>query len=642
MQAHLTRLFNDIPIQYKLLLISTIPLVSLILFALMTYSNVRTFAQDEDRLNDLYLLQNAAAQYMRLVVDLQTGFRGYVISEDDRDLDPYEEARKDILEIGRDLRDKLPENQRPAFNDIQAAVIQFLAEKEGLVQEIKAGRKAEAIQYIKEGSGRKLITEVRKWMVQFEQNERRITQQELTRLRHDRTSARVVILTGGLITLGLIVCALFLIAHSIAVPLVNLAKVVGTTSGELVPVIPVLVRKDEIGDLTRVMQQMSLQIREHLDDLRQSEAALRKLNAHLSASEAKYRGLVDHAPFGIFMTKGMPVTFSNRYNQMLAGLDPDEEVDPDTFRQRIHPEDRERVLTTFSQAVADGRPCEMIFRFLHNDGSIRTILSRRVPIMNLDSSDVVYVGFNIDITTLDNLQSRLRRAEKLATLGQVAAGIAHELRNPLIGIGSTAKVLLDEFETSDPKRGEIDVILTETRRLDRIVNQIVDYARPRQLAPTRFDLSLLVEEVVKLLKPRLEERHLDISTSLSSMASELHADRDQLKQVLLNVVQNAIDATSVGGQAIVITSHELFRDERPGTVIQVKDAGVGIPSAMLPHVFQPFFTSGKRNGTGLGLAICKNIIESHDGDIYVSSEHKKGTIVGIWLPLDQELALVKG
>ena len=108
--------------------------------------------------------------------------------------------------------------------------------------------------------------------------------------------------------------------------------------------------------------------------------------------------------------------------------------------------------------------------------------------MDFDSSEVVYVGFNIDITTLDNLQARLRRAEKLATLGQVAAGIAHELRNPLIGIGSTAKVLLDEFETVDPKREEIEVILSETRRLDRIVNQIVDYARPRQLAPTRFDL----------------------------------------------------------------------------------------------------------------------------------------------------------
>ncbi|MBI3356373.1 MAG: PAS domain-containing protein, partial [Nitrospirae bacterium] len=350
----------------------------------------------------------------------------------------------------------------------------------------------------------------------------------------------------------------------------------------------------------------------------------------------------DHAPFGIFMTKGMRVTFSNRYNQLLAGLDPEEEVDPATFRRRIHPDDRDRVLSDFAGAVAEGRPCEMIFRFLHDDGTIRTVLSRRLPIMNLESPDVIYVGFNIDITTLDELQSRVRRAEKLAMLGQMAAGIAHELRNPLVGIGSTAKVLLDEFETSDPKRAEIEVILLETKRLDRIVSQIVDFARPRQLMPTRFDLSILVDEVLKLMKTRLKEKHIDIQTTLSSMASELCADRDQLRQVLLNVIHNAIDATPVDGSAIEITSHELFRDERPGIVIQVKDAGAGMSSEMLPQVFEPFFTSGKRHGTGLGLAICKNIVEGHNGDIYMTSEIGKGTIVGIWLPLEQDISLTKG
>ena len=642
MQTRLDRLFNDIPIHYKFLLISTIPLASLLLFAVITYLDVRTFSQDEDRLNDLYLLQNTAALYIQLVADLETGFRGYVISEDHRDLATYEDAKQGILGIERELNIRLPESQQQQFKEIQAVVTQTIAEKERLVHGIKAGQRRDAIEYIQEGRGRPLLAEIRKWMTRFDQMEKQIIQQELARLRRDRTSARFDILAGGVITLGLIVCGLVLIAQSIAVPLVNLANVVSTTSEEVVPTISVMARKDEIGHLTRAMQRMSLQIRGHLDELRKSEAALKKLNSHLSLSEAKYRGLVDHAPFGIFMTKGMRVTFSNRYNQLLAGLDPEEAIEPDTFRQRIHPEDRARVLETFSQAVEGGRPSEMIFRFLHDDGSVRTILSRRVPIMDLETPDAVYLGFNIDITTLDDLQSRLRRAEKLAALGRVAAGIAHELRNPLVGIGSTAKVLLDEFETADPKREELNVILTETRRLDRIVNQIVDYAKPRRIVTTRFDLPLLVEEVLRMIKPRLEDKHLKIETFLSSMTSELYADRDQLKQVLLNVVHNSIDATPVDGPAIEITSHELFRDERPGIVIQVKDAGSGIPSEMLPHVFEPFFTSGKRNGTGLGLAICKNIVESHGGDIYVTSGVGKGTIAGIWMPLDQEGSLVKG
>jgi PAS domain S-box-containing protein len=353
--------------------------------------------------------------------------------------------------------------------------------------------------------------------------------------------------------------------------------------------------------------------------------SLRKLNQDLSASESRYRGLVDHAPIGIFTTKGMEVTFSNRHNQVLAGLDPDEQVDPATFRTRIHPEDIDRVLSEFSQAVKACRKCELIFRFVHVDGSVLTILSRRVPIADLDSSNPVYVGFNIDITALDALQSRLSRSEKLATLGQVAAGIAHELRNPLVGIGSTASLLLDDFEKTDPRRAEIDVILQETKRLDRIVNQIVEYARPRKLVLARFALSDLVNQVVKLLSEPLKAKQLTVRTSIPPGADHLDADRDQLEQVLLNVLDNAIDATPRNGLAIHITAREAFHHEQPGIMVQVKDAGKGIPREVLSRVFEPFFTSGKPRGTGLGMAICKNIID------------RQGTITSIWLPLSQDI-----
>ena len=162
------------------------------------------------------------------------------------------------------------------------------------------------------------------------------------------------------------------------------------------------------------------------------------------------------------------------------------------------------------------------------------------------------------------------------------------------------------------------------------------------MAPSRVDLPLLMDEVVKLLKPHLEQKHLRVQTSLSPLFRDFHADRDQLRQVLLNVVDNAIDATPEGGAPIEITAHELFRSDRHGTVIHIKDAGTGIPQELLSRVFQPFVTAGKRHGTGLGLAICKNIVESHEGDIYLSSEVEKGTTVGIWLPSEQELTFNNG
>ncbi|MBK8277501.1 MAG: CHASE3 domain-containing protein [Nitrospira sp.] len=635
------RFLDDLPILPKLLLIPAIPFISLIIFSMITYVDVQTFMEDEERLNQLYLIQNSASQYIGSVAVLETAFLGYVISGNDRYLKRFQEGMTKIADMGLALKAQLPDQQQQGFDQIRALVGKSFAEKEVLVEEMRSGKQLPAYAFVQEGRSREVMVELRAWSAAFEHEQQQTAHQELARLGYDRTWARFVILGGGVITLCLIIIALVLIAHSIATPLVAMSKVVASTAGEIVPEIPVLDRKDEIGELTRVMQMMSLQIRRDLDEVQHSAAALKKLNAHLSASEAKYRGLVDHAPLGIVMTKNVQVTFSNRYNQQLAGLDPEQEVDPATFRQRIHPEDRDRFIKTLSQAVAEGRPCETIFRFLHDDGSVRTILSRHVPIMELDSSNAVYMGFNVDITTLDNLQVRLRRAEKLATLGQVAAGIAHELRNPLVGIGSTARVLLDEMDAGDSRKEEVEVILAETRRLDRIVNQIVDYAKPRRLAPTRIDFNRLIQEVTHLLKPHLENKRLQIKATVSPMISEFFADRDQLRQVLLNVTDNAIDATPENGAMIEVTAHELFREERPGLVIQVKDGGIGIPAELLPNVFQPFMTAGKRQGTGLGLAICQNIVEAHDGDIYVTSEIGKGTIVGIWLPLESDTSLGK-
>ena len=636
MRHSIARLFNNLPIHRKLLLASAIPLSALMLLSLITFQSVELFSIDEEHLNNLYVTQKTAAQYMRLVVDLETGFRGYVLTQQDRYLRPYRVAQEGIGVVGQDLEQRISGEPRAHFQQIQKLVSQLMREKEALIQAVKTGQRQRALEYIEEGRGRALMIEVRNLMTQFDQLEQRRAGEELGKISQDRTSLLFVILGGGVLTLGLTVAALYLIARSIAGPLVNLSKAVGSPQAGVVPAIPVFERKDEIGDLTRVMHHMSGQIRGHLDQMEKSESALRQLNEHLSQSESKYRGLVDHAPFGIFTTKGMQVTFSNRYNQVLAGLDPDEEVDPATFRQRIHPEDRDRVLSGFGQAVAEGRPYETVFRFLHKNGAVRTILSRRLPIAQADGPEPIYVGFNIDITAVDDLQTRLSRAEQLAKLGQVAAGIAHEIRNPLVGIGSTASLLRDEFKDADPRRADVDVILKETRRLDRIVNQIVEYARPRDLAPVRFVVAELIDEVVKLLEVPLREKHLAVRSALSPLLSPLHADRDQMKQVLLNVLHNAIEASPVDGAPIVVSAVELANQERPGMVLTIQDAGVGIAPEALAQVFKPFFTSGKRHGTGLGLAICRNIVESHGGEMHMTSEVGKGTVVRIWMPLSHE------
>ncbi len=643
MREYLIRLFNNLPIERKLLLVSVIPLAALILLSVVTYESVQTVEQDEEQLSRLYLTQKSAAQYMRLIVDLETSFRGYVLTLQSPYLRPFRTAQEGIFSVGEELARLVSDDapHRPIFMEVQSLVKQLIIEKVDLIEAAKTGHREKALHYIEDGRGRTIMVRIRTLMVTFDQSEQQRVVTRLGQLSQDRTTTLMVILVGGILTLGLVAAMLYLIARSIAGPLVSLAKAVGSSPTWALSSIPVLERKDEIGYLTRVMHQMGIQIQSHLEQVERSEAALRMLNDNLSISESKYRGLVDNAPFGIFTTKGTKITFSNRYNQTLAGLDPDHVTDPDTFRHWIHPEDRERVLSEFAQAVETNLPYETVFRFLHENGSVRKVLSRRIPIAQGTTQPPIYIGFNIDITALDQMQTRLSRAERLATLGQVAAGIAHEIRNPLVGIGSNAFLLLDEFDASDPRHADLEMILKETKRLDRIVNQIIDYARPRELAPELCPLNDLLDEVIKLLDSTLSARHLTVARSLPPTLTRLQADRDQIKQVLLNVFQNAIDA-SYDGTAIDVTAFELPRGQQAGIVVRITDHGVGIPGDALAHVFEPFFTRGKKQGTGLGLAICRNIIESHGGEIQITSEVGKGTSVSIWLPLRQEFQFVEG
>jgi PAS domain S-box-containing protein len=629
----LLKLFSDLPIARKLLLASVIPVITVISLSILTYRSVETFSDDESELNSLYVSQRLAAEYLRLVVDLETGFRGFVITKHEKYLYPYRTAQDHIQAVGVSLDEQVRkyDEQRGLPSNVRTLVSQFTNEKEALIEAMKAGRQEEARRYIEEGRGRMMMVQIREEMARFDRARQQTLNTLLSRLSQDRSTMLSVILGGGTLALCLMLLALHLIARSITGPLVSLAKVVGSSPAGIAPTVPVMDRKDEIGNLTMVIHTMSSQLREHLAMVEKSEAELRSVNRDLSASEAKYRSLVDLAPFGIFSTRGFEITFSNRHNRILAGLNPDGDDNPDAFRQWIHPEDRERVLSEFAHAVQERQPYETVFRFVHRDGTMRKVLSRRIPLDEEPGQPVIYQGFNIDITALDTMQHQLSRAERLATLGQVAAGIAHEIRNPLVGIGSTAALLRDDIDPSDGKRADLEIILNETRRLDRIVNQIIDYARPRDLLPTTWPVDGLIDEVLKLLDTRLGTQQITVRRScLPALA--VHADPDQIKQVLLNLCHNSLDAMAAGGELRIGAGRAAF-DGNPGTFIEVADTGSGISQKHLGQVFQPFFTTGKKHGTGLGLAICRNIAEAHGGDITLTSEPGQGTTARLWLPM---------
>lgn len=628
------QLFTNLPIGRKLLLVSLIPILTLAGLSLVTYQSVQTFAEDEDRLNHVYHVQTTAAEYLRLIVDLETGFRGFVLTKQPKFLQPYLSAKQRVLAVGQSL-DYMVENyeeQHLVVEHAQQLVGQLMKDKDSLIEQVKQGNVTNALHYIEEGKGRALMLAIREKIARFDRREGEVLGTTLLRTANDRSFLLSVIIMGGSLALLLLVLALRLLAKSITGPLVTLVKTVGNRSGGMVPDVKVLDRGDEIGDLTRVLHEMNQQIGEFISHIQQSESKLRSLNLDLSASESKYRGIVDHAPFGIFTAKNGRIIFGNRHNWILAGRNPDEQVDPESIWEAIHPDDRDRVHRSFLDAMTQQIPFEDVFRFVHLDGTIHKILSRAIPIQDGHGGDSLYQGFNVDITAFEHMREKLSRTEHLAMLGQMAAGIAHEIRNPLVGIGSTASLLMEDFSPEDTKRDDLKIILKETRRLDRIVTQIVEYARPRDLLPNSFEIPGLVEETLNLLRQPLDQKHIIVTCIFPPELPVLEADHDQVKQVMLNTIQNAVEALQENGE-IRIEALEKLRDGYKGILTTIHDNGKGMNSADLSKIFDPFFTTGKRGGTGLGLAICQNIIEAHGGSIRAESQVGVETIMSIWLPL---------
>lgn len=628
------RFFTNLPIERKLLLISLIPILTLGGLSLVTYNSVQTFAEDEDRLNHVYHVQTTAAEYLRLIVDLETGFRGFVLTKQPKFLQPYLAAKQRVLAVGQSLGYMVEnyEEQRLVVGQAQQLVEQLMKDKDNLIEQVKRGNAADALHYIEEGKGRALMLAIREEIARFDRREGEVLGTTLLRTSNDRSSLLGVIIMGGSLALLLMVLALRLLARSITGPLVTLVKTVENRTGGMVPEVKVLERGDEIGDLTRVMHDMNQQIGEFISQIQKSEAELRSLNIDLSTSESKYRGIVDHAPFGIFTAKDGRLIFCNRHNWILAGRNPDVLLDPESIWEAIHPDDRAHVYGSFSNATTQQFPFENVFRFVHPDGITHKILSRAIPIKDGHGGDSLYQGFNVDITAFEQMREKLSRTEHLATLGQMAAGIAHEIRNPLVGIGSTTALLMEDFPPEDTKRDDLKTILKETRRLDRIVTQIVEYARPRHLVPSSFEMAALFEETLNLLSQPIDQKHIQVTSTFPSELPVLEADHDQVKQVVLNTIQNSVEALRENGE-IRIEALEELRDGYKGLLTTIHDNGKGINPEDLSKIFDPFFTMGKRGGTGLGLAICRNIIEAHGGTIRVESQVGVGTVMSIWLPL---------
>ena len=222
---------------------------------------------------------------------------------------------------------------------------------------------------------------------------------------------------------------------------------------------------------------------------------------------------------------------------------------------------------------------------------------------------------------------QLRRAERLSALGEIAAGLAHEIRNPLAGIKGALEIVTSRVAAGTPEAEFSAIGTRELGRLEGLVQEFLDYARPRPPRLRPADLLDVIGRVVRLLGPQADQAGVAIGVEGADTSPGLRIDPEQIEQVLVNVVLNAVQASPRGAR---VTLRHQRRDGR--YLVEVSDRGSGIPSDARVRMFEPFFTT-KERGTGLGLAISQRIIAAHEGDIQIAPREGGGTIVEILLPL---------
>lgn len=227
---------------------------------------------------------------------------------------------------------------------------------------------------------------------------------------------------------------------------------------------------------------------------------------------------------------------------------------------------------------------------------------------------------------------RLAHVDQLASLGQLAAGLAHEIKNPLAGIQGALEVLRDDSSDTETVR-IYEEMLAELRRVNAILHRLLESGRPAPLRLVRTDLGRLLGETSELLRPSLRRQRVELTTEAAIGLPALELDPAKIRQVLVNLIQNAAEAMAEQGGRIAVRASGFPAEA--AVVIAVEDNGPGIPPAQLASVFEPFFTT-KFSGTGLGLAISKSLVEQHGGRIEVTSEPGKGTSFLIILPAEPD------
>lgn len=361
---------------------------------------------------------------------------------------------------------------------------------------------------------------------------------------------------------------------------------------------------------------------------RELELKVEERSRELENSRRRYKTLVEEINDGYFAVVEGRIAFANRAfcKMHKAGAN---QVHSQTFARFVAEADRERVDRAYRDILAGRETTRNLeYRRLSLDGS-RGPTEIRARVVDLGQGPML-IGICRDITARVAMEKKVRESERMAYLGQLAASLSHEIRNPLSTINMNLQIMGRKPYLEPVDRERLDMAVGEVSRLERLLRQLLDLSKPLSPTAAPMDLNLLVNDCAKLLAPELAKRGIRVRRRLDRSLGPILADRGMLEQALINLLLNAMDALTRGGH-ISLGTKATRTAAGPGCELWVRDNGSGLDRDELPGIFTPFFTK-KPHGTGLGLTNVKRIAEAHGGRVSVSGAPGKGARFTLWLP----------
>ncbi|OHB96931.1 MAG: hypothetical protein A2W74_02370 [Planctomycetes bacterium RIFCSPLOWO2_12_38_17] len=357
----------------------------------------------------------------------------------------------------------------------------------------------------------------------------------------------------------------------------------------------------------------------------------------IKESEEKYRNLVEDIEDIIFrMDKEGRYLFLNNALQKVTGYFPQEYYDkPSIATDMIHKDDVNPVKEAIQKVLAGELKVskDLEYRIYCKNGKELWVSQNIYPIKNKNRNIIGVEGIIRDITGKKKIEEQIRRSERLASIGELAASIAHEIRNPLGAISNSVSMLKRDLALTGDDKRLFEMVVEETARLNSIITNFLTFAHPAEYHFIKSDITEIIDETLFLLEQDARfNKKIKIIKRYENSVPKIYLDRNWIRQVFWNLLVNSVDAMPGGGKIFVLVRKPKVPENNQLEIV-IKDTGSGIPPEIIGKIFEPFFTTKKTKGTGLGLPIVHRIVDNHEGVIDVKSEHNKGTAFTIRLPL---------